>query len=67
VDNPIVREDEKLRRKTDIDYICLICGRKNSSHNTLMKDNQPECLYACLPLVNSLIGSLLKLNERRKE
>ena len=67
MNDPIVREDEQLRRKTDIYYTCLICGRKNSSHNTLMKDNQPECLYACLPLVNSLIGSLLKLNERRKE
>ncbi len=62
---PILREEEQLRRKTDIYYTCLICGRENKSYNTLLKDNKPECIYACFPKINSIIGCLLNLMDRR--
>jgi len=62
---PIIRENEKLRRKTDTYYICSLCGRENASINTLMKDNKPECLYACYPKINSILGNLLNLLDRR--
>jgi DNA-directed RNA polymerase subunit RPC12/RpoP len=62
----IIREEEQLRRKVDVCYTCSRCGRKNSSYNTLMKDDKPQCLYACLPLINTLVGSLLSLYDRRE-
>lgn len=65
MDNFINRETDKIRRKIDKHYICSICGRLNTSDFTLMKDDKPECLYACLPIINSLIGQLLNIIDRR--
>ena len=50
------------KRKTDrpiIYYKCVKCGRINPSFDTLMKNNQGECLWKCLPFINNINSWIL--------
>jgi hypothetical protein len=65
----IRRLEDFDKRKTDkptIYYKCFVCGRVNSSFNTLMKDTSPECLWECLPLENNCKTYISEILEIKK-
>lgn len=62
------RVRDRNKRKTDRPlkyYKCILCKRRNTSFETLMSNGKPQCLYACLPIANSVKGYILGETEQR--